>query len=109
VTDRYSYSIGADISIKDLMTVVDQRAIQEFQRLLTAAEAMIANHKYAGTGITVVEDAYLAASKFYSKDSGGNAIANEGTRRVMLIPHIQDLDHVLKVAQDAIDKIEQGG
>ena len=109
VTDQYSYSIGADISIKDLMTAVDQRAIQEFQRLLTAAEAMIANQKYAGTGITVVEDAYAAASKYYYKDSDGKAVAYQDTRRVMLIPHIQDLDHVLTVAQDAIDKIEQGG
>ena len=109
VTDQYSYSIGADISIKDLMTAVDQRAIQEFQQLLTEAEAMIANHKYAGTGITVVEDAYAAASKYYYKDENGKAVAYQDTRRVMLIPHIQDLDHVLTVAQDAIDKIEQGG
>lgn len=109
ITDRYGYNIGADISIKDLMTVVDQNAIAEFQRLLTEAEAMIANHKYAGTGITVVEDAYAAAAKFYRLNADGKAVANNDSRRVMLIPHIQDLHHVLTVAQDAIDKIEQGG
>ena len=90
------------------MTVVDQSTIAEFQRLLTDAEAMIANQKYAGTGITVVEEAYAAAARFYTVDADGSAIAKQDTRRVWLIPIMQDLDHVLTVAQDAIDKVEQG-
>lgn len=108
VTENYSYSVGADVSIKDLMTVVDQSAINEFQNLLVDAEKMIANQKYAGTGITVVEEAYAKAAAFYTLDANGNAVANQGTRRVWLVPIMQDLDHVLTVAQDAIDKIEQG-
>ena len=108
VTSKYSYSIGADLSIKSLMTVVDQSTIAEFQRLLTDAEAMIANQKYAGTGITVVEEAYAMAASFYTVDADGRAIAKQDTRRVWLIPLMQDLDHVLTVAQDAIDKVEQG-
>lgn len=106
VTQDYSYSVDADVSIKDLMTVVDQAAIAEFQNLLTDAEAMIANQQYAGTGITVVEDAYAKAAAFYTLDANGKAIANQGIRRVWLVPIMQELDHVLKVAQDAIDKIE---
>ena len=90
------------------MKEVDPSAIAEFQRLLTEAEAMIANSKYAGTGITVVEDAYARAATFYTKDADGHAVANTDTRRVLLIPIVNDLDHVLSVAQDAIDKIEQG-
>ena len=109
ITEKYSYNVGADISIKDLMTVVDQNAINEFQRLLTAAEVMIANEKYAGTGITVVEDAYRAASQYYTLNAEGKAVATQNTRRVLLIPHLQDLDHVLTVAQKEIDRIEQGG
>lgn len=109
ITDNYGYSVDADAYIGSIMSVIDWYAYVEFQRLLTEAEAMIANVKYAGTGITVVEDAYAAASRYYYKDENGNAIAYQDTRRVMLIPHIQDLDHVLTVAQDAIDKIEQGG
>ena len=108
VTEDYSYSVGADVSIKSLMTVVDQAAIAEFQRLLVDAEAMIANQKYAGTGISVVEEAYAKAAAFYTVDENGKAIANQDTRRVWLIPIMQELDHVLTVAQDAIDKIEQG-
>ena len=90
------------------MQTVDQTTIREFQRLLTDAETMIANDKYAGTGIQVVEDAYRKASKFYTQNANGKAIANNDTRRVWLIPIINELDHVLSVAQDAIDKIEQG-
>lgn len=108
VTEDYSYSIEADISIKNLMQVVDQSTIAEFQSLLVYAEEMIANRKYAGTGITVVEEAYAKAAAFYTVDANGKAIANQDTRRVWLIPIMQELDHVLTVAQEAIDKIEQG-
>ena len=108
VTEDYSYSIGAEISIKTLMQTVDQTTINEFQSLLVDAEAMIANPKYAGTGITVVEDAYKKAAEFYTLDANNKAIANQDTRRVWLIPIMNELDHVLNVAQDAIDKIEQG-
>ena len=108
ITDDYSYSIGADVSIKTLVTVVDQSAINEFQKLLVDAEAMIANQKYAGTGIVVVEEAYAKAAAFYTLDANGKAIANQGVRRVWLIPIMQELDHVLTVAQEAIDKVEQG-
>ena len=109
VTEDYSYSVGADISIKDLVTVVDQSAINELQSLLVRAEAMIANHKYAGTGISDVEDAYAKAADFYTLDADGKAIVNQGTRRVWLIPIMQELDHVLTVAQEEIDRVEQGG
>ena len=108
VTDDYSYRVNADISIKDLMTVVDRSTIAEFQSLLEEAEAMIANQKYAGTGIADVEDAYKRAASFYTTDENGKAIANSDTKRVWLIPIMKELDHVLAVAQEAIDKIEQG-
>ena len=109
VTEDYSYNVGAEVSIKTLMQTVDQSTIAEFQRLLVKAEEMIANPKYAGTGITVVEDAYKKAAEFYTLDANNKAIANQNTRRVWLIPIMNELDHVLGVAQDAIDKIEQGG
>ena len=109
ITKNYAYSVDADLSIKSLMSVVDWNAIVAFQELLEDAEAMIANHKYAGTGITVVEDVYAKAAAFYTLDQNGKAIANQDTKRVWLIPIMQDLDHVLTVAQDEIDRIEQGG
>ena len=90
------------------MQEVDQSTINEFQNLLVRSEQMIANDKYAGTGIMVVEDAYSKAAAFYTKNANGNAIANSGTRRVQLIPIMNELDHVLSIAQDEIDRIEQG-
>ena len=108
VSEDYTYSIEAELSIKTLMQTVDQTTINAFQRLLVDAEAMIANEKYAGTGIVVVEEAYQKAARFYTKNADGKAIANNDTRRVWLIPIMNELNHVLSVAQDAIDKIEQG-
>ncbi len=107
VTKDYSYDVGADVSIKTLMQTVDQSAITEFQSLLVRAEAMIANQNYAGTGIRVVEEAYATAADFYTVDANGKAIANQDVRRVWLIPIMKDLDHVLTVAQNAIDKLEE--
>ena len=108
VTDDYSYRVNADVSIKDLMGVVDRSAINEFQSMLEEAEAMIANQKYAGTGIVDVEETYAKAAKFYTLNADGKAIANSDTKRVWLIPIMQELDHVLTVAQEEIDRIEQG-
>ena len=108
VSEDYSYNVGADITIKTLMQTVDQTTINAFQRLLIDSEEMIANEKYAGTGIRVVEDAYRKAAKFYTLNESGKAIANNDTRRVWLIPIMNELNHVLTVAQDAIDEIEQG-
>lgn len=107
VSDDYSYNVEAELSIKTLMQTVDPTTIAEFQRLLIDAEAMIANEKYAGTGIVVVEEAYRKAAQFYTLNEAGKAIANNDTRRVWLIPIMNELDHVLTVAQEAIDKIEQ--
>ena len=65
-----------------------------------------ANEKYAGTGITAIEDAYGKAAKYYTINKDGRAIANSGTRRVWLVPIMNELDHALSVAKEAIDKIE---
>ena len=107
VTKDYSYSIRADVSLKTLMSEVDRSTITAFQSLLERAENMISNYKYAGTGLVDVEDAYEKASAFYTLNAEGKAIANTNTKRVWLIPIMQELDHVLTVAQEAIDKVEQ--
>lgn len=108
ITDDYSYNVGANVSIKTLMQTHDTSTIRAFQTQLEKAEEMIANPKYAGTGITDVEEAYAKAAKFYTLNDQGKAIANTDTLRVWLIPIMRELDHVLSVAQDAIDQIEQG-
>lgn len=107
VTENFSYTVKADEGIGTLMNVVDNKAIKEFQNLLRKAEETIANPKYAGTGITSVEETYSKAAAFYTVDANGKAVANSNTRRAWLVPIMKELDHVITVAQDAIDEIEQ--
>ena len=53
-------------------------------------------------------DETVDAFNLYRLDADGKAIADQGTGRVWLIPIMQELDHVLTVAQEAIDKVENG-
>lgn len=111
LTDQYSYSLSEGMTLKGLngttgiMTFVDQDAINEFQRLIIDAKAMIEDNRYAGMGILDVENAYERAAKYYTLDAEGNPVANAGVERVKLCPVIAELDHALTVAQDAIDKL----
>lgn len=104
-TDSYSYTVNSGVTIKTLVQTVDQNAINTFQSLLNDAKAMIDDLTYAGTGITIVEDAYKAAAKHYTLDANGNPIANAGTTRAQLIPLMADLDYALSEAKKAIDAL----
>ena len=66
-------------------------------------KVLLVNGSYHEKGCT-----YTALSEVAKAlNANGVAIANQGTRRVWLIPIMNELDYVLQVAQDAIDKIEQ--
>jgi hypothetical protein len=86
--------------------VVDQNAINAFQRLLNDAKEIIDDLTYAGTGIAIVEDAYEAASRYYTVDSNGNPVANNRTTRAQLIPIMVKLDYAITEARKAIDSID---
>ena len=73
------------------------------------AKAMIDDTTYAGTGIMVVEDAYAKASRYYTLDADGNPLANPDITRAQLCPIMQELEATLRVAQEKIDEIIQGG
>ena len=102
----YSYTVSQGTGIKDITRVVDQNAINTFQRLLNDAQDIIEDLTYAGTGITIVEDAYEAASRYYTLDTNGNPIANGGTTRAQLIPIMVKLDYAITEARKAIDSID---
>lgn len=106
VTDHYSYTVEQGTNIQTLVQTVDDRMTQEFQSLLNQAKAMIDDTTYAGTGITVVEDAYERASRYFTVDANGNPVANSNITRAQLCPIVQDLEYNLKVAQDKIDQIQ---
>lgn len=101
----YSYTVAQGTTIKDLTRVVDARATAAFQNLLDDAKAIIDDLTYAGTGITVVEDAYHAASRYYTIDETGRAIADATETRAQLIPTMINLDHAITEAREAIDEV----
>ncbi len=108
VTNSYSYYVADGTTVKTLTQAKDEAMIAEFQDLLTRAKAMMDDMTYAGTGITVVEEAYMETARFYTLDEAGNPVANPDTTRARLAAMVAEMDHALTVAQEAIDRIESG-
>ena len=105
-TDSFSYNVQSGTTIKTLVQVVDDRAISEFQRLLNEAKELIDDMRYAGIGIEMIENAYNAASRYYTVDDQGNAVAIAGTTRAQLLPTIRNLDHAVSEARKAIEELQ---
>ena len=101
----YSYTVPEGDNIKNITRVVDQNAINAFQRLLNDAKSMIDDLTYAGTGITIVEEAYEAARRYYTLDENGNPVAIQNVTRAQLIPIMTNIDYALIEAQKAIDEL----
>ncbi len=104
-TDQYSYAVDPNTSLKTLVQVTDDAAINEFQRLLNEAKEMIDDLTYAGTGIDQLERAYERAARYFTLDENGNPVAKQGTTRAQLCPTISDLDYAIVEAQKVIDSI----
>lgn len=107
--EGYTYTVGDGLTLDELTQTYDPSTIQAFQELLTDAKAMIDDINYAGTGITIVEEAYSRARAYYTIDANGNPVANQDTLRVWLCPHMREISNALTRAQDEIDKIMGGG
>lgn len=106
VTD-YSYEVSQGTTIKDLTRVVDQSAINAFKNLIIDSKAMIDDLTYAGTGITIVEEAYALASRYFTIDDNGNVEVNANMTRAQLIPSMTDLDYALTEARKAIAELDK--
>lgn len=104
-TSNYTYTVEANTTLKALTQVYDAKAVESFQQLLDDAKAMIDDIRYAGIGITVVEDAYSNARAYYTIDENGRAIANPDTLRVWLCPVMKEIDEALTKAKEEIDNI----
>lgn len=105
-TDSYSYTVGQGTTIKQLTQMVDQNAIVAFQNILDRSKKMLDDLTYAGTAITIIEEAYEDASRFYTLDANGNPIANSDTTRAQLCPIMFNLEYALIEAQKAIDDLQ---
>lgn len=103
--EKFSYTVPANQSIKTIVQLVDQDAINVMQELLTEAKTMLDDLSYAGTGIDIIEDAYKRASNYYTVDANGNPVVKQNLTRAQLCPIIADLDHSLTEAKKVIDEI----
>lgn len=104
-TEQFSYSVAAKTTIKTLVQEVDNRAIAEFQRILTESKEVIEDIRYAGIGIERIETAYQKAARYYVLDADGNPIANAGTTRAQLLPTMIELNYALAEAKEVIESL----
>ena len=89
--------------------IVEIRTKEYFENIINENEEVISSAlNDLNTRVNDVEDAYARAAAYYTLNGEGKAVANQGTRRVWLIPVMNELDHALVVAQNAIDEIENG-
>ncbi len=102
--DRIDY-VADGTTIKTLTQTVDASMTAEFQSLLNRAKSMIDDTTYAGTGITVVEEAYERAEPYFTVDANGNPVADPTITRAQLCPIVKFLETKLNEAQDKIDEI----
>lgn len=108
-SEKFSYQVDENQSIKSLVQYKDENAINVMQQLLNDARAMVDDLSYAGTGIEIIEESYARASKYYTVDEMGNPIVKPDLTRAQLCPIIADLDYSLTEAQKVIDSILGSG
>ena len=98
VTDNYSYSISAGLTIQQVVAIEDQTANDEVVRLLTETKKILDENIYAGTGMVELEEiyfAYTSASHLYTLNADGTFTIKPDVTRAQLLPHIKKLDQVL--------------
>lgn len=106
-TENYSYAVDPNTSIKDIVQIVDDEAIDEFQRLLNESKILLDDMTYAGTGIEMLDRAYEYAKPHYTLDENGNPVANAGITRAQLCPIISDLNYALEEAYEVIENLKE--
>lgn len=97
---NYSYSLGAGLTIQQVIQSVDQDAVQALAELLTRAKAIIDSDKYAGTGLIVLEAAYNAAKPYFDVTADGTIVVHEHVPMAVLVEHIDKLAHALEAFND---------
>lgn len=96
--DAYSYQVGYHSNIENIVMATDENAVRTLQTLLDHAQSIIDSQEYAGTGITLVEDEFAAASVCYTLDENGNAVARTDLTRAQLLPTISKLYYAVDEA-----------
>lgn len=105
--NSYSHSVAKDTTIKTIVSVKDNNAVNTLQTLLTDAKRIINNHKYAGVGIDLIQETYDKYSDYYTVDESGNHIVDSDLTLAQLSPAIVNLYRDVNQALLQIDAINK--
>lgn len=103
--DSYSYQVGYHSNIESIVMATDTNSVNTLQTLLDHAKSIIDSQEYAGTGISLLEDAYAEASACYTIDENGRAVVKDGLTRAQLLPTISKLFYAVDEALLRIDAL----
>ena len=107
--DEYTHNISQGISIKNIVTEKDAKAISTFQTLLNDAQRIIDNPSYAGVGIDLIEEAFeetlLKFANYYTIDENGHYIVDPNLTIAQISPAILNLYDVVNDALIRIDAL----
>ena len=101
LSDNYSFTIPAGLTIQEVTQRVDSGAAQALAELLTEAKAYIDSDKYAGTGMEALEDAYVNASPYFTVADNGTITVHEHVPLSKLAEHIDALANALEAFENA--------
>lgn len=103
----YSHAVARNVSIKDIVTEKDIRAVNALQTLLNDAKRIVDNPNYAGAGIDLTEEALnktlIRFSDRYTIDENGNYVVDTDLTIAQVSPSILEL---YRVVNDALIKID---
>ncbi len=104
----YVHDVARNVTIKDIVTVKDARAVNTLQTLLNDARRIVDNQDYAGVGIDLINEALDTVkakfSDYYTIDQNGNYIVSSDLTVAQLSPAITD---VYRVVNDALIKMDE--
>lgn len=101
LSDNYSFTVPQGLTIQEVILSVDDGAAIALEELLNEAKGYIDSHKYAGTGLIVLEAAYNNASPYYTVTEEGRVTVNPGVPLHTLLDHIDAMADALQAFENA--------
>ena len=105
--NAYTYNIGANVNIENIVMAKDNNANRTLQTLLTHAKKVIDSQEYAGTGITLVEEVYASLASYYTLDANGYPVLQGDYTRAELCPVISKLFYAVDEALLKMEALSQ--
>lgn len=96
LSENYSFSLRQDMTIQEVVQMVDGDAPKILAQLLTEAKAILESDKYAGTGLEELQRVYNAAKPIFSVESDGSITVDDHHALADLVKHIDSLTNALK-------------